>query len=149
MRAVCIARHRFLSEHFATFFEALAVEGVTAVGFDEGMRAAREEQPDLVLCDYDLLHAAALARWAGDAVLSAIPIVAVSLTRRPEEAPLAGRSGVVGYLYLPTLRTEDARRVLRAAQAARAQAARAQRAVCPPADALRWPLERTELQRLD
>ena len=144
MRAVCIARHRFLSEHYATFFEALAVQGVAAVGFEEGMRVAREEQPDLVLCDYELLLAAPLARWGRDPVLAAIPIVAVSLTRRPEEAPLAGKSGVVGFLYLPTLRAEDARRVLRAAELGRAQ-----RRVRPPADALRWPLERPELQRLD
>ena len=144
MRAVCIARHRFLSEHYATFFEALAVEGVTAVGFEEGMRAAREELPDLVLCDYDLLLAAPLARWQSDPVLAAIPIVAVSLTRRPEEAPLGGKHGVVGYLYLPTLRDEDARRVLHAAGVGRGE-----RRVRPPTDALRWPLERPELQRLD
>jgi hypothetical protein len=144
MRAVCIARHHFLSEHLATFFEALAVEGVTAVGFEEGTRAAREERPDVVLCDYDLLLAAPLARWEHDPVLADIPIVAVSLTRRPEEAPLAGKRGVVGYLYLPTLREEDARRVLRAARTERAD-----RGVRPPADALRWTLEHPELQRLD
>ena len=143
MRAVCIARHRFLSEHYATFFEALAVDGVTAVGFDEGIRLARAERPDIVLCDYDLLAAAPLAQWTGDSALAGIPIVAVSLTRRPDEAMLSGKSGVVGYLYLPTLHADDARRVRRAATAGRAGSVR------PPADALRWPLERTELQRLD
>ena len=144
MRAVCIARHRFLSEHYATFFGALDVESVTAVGFEEGMRSAREEMPDVVLCDYDLLLAAPLARWERDPVLATIPIVAVSLTRRPEEAPLAGKGGVVGYVYLPTLRDDEALRVLRAAGARRAQ-----RAVRPPADVLRWSLEHPELQHLD
>jgi CheY-like chemotaxis protein len=143
MRAVCIARHRFLSEHYATFFEALAVDGVSAVGFDEGMRLTRAGRPDIVLCDYDLLVAAPLAQWAADPVLADIPIVAVSLTRRQEEAMLTGKSGVVGYLYLPTLHADDARHILRAATAGRSSAVR------PPADALRWPLEHPELQRLD
>ena len=53
MRAVCIARHRILSEHYRAYFAALAVDAVPAVGFEEGMRLAREGPADVVICDYD------------------------------------------------------------------------------------------------
>ncbi|MDQ3696654.1 MAG: hypothetical protein M3373_01325 [Gemmatimonadota bacterium] len=133
MRAVCIARHRILSDHYRAYFRAVALEAVPAVGIAEGMRLAREVHADLVLCDYDLLVATALDQWERDPVLASIPVVAVSLTRRPEEAHALDVNGVAGFLYLPTLTPDDAACMLRAATG---------RGIGPPSDALRWPGER-------
>lgn len=129
MRAVCIARHRYLSEHIASVFADIDVHAVPAVGFEEGIALARRTGPSLVLCEYDLLAMAPLHRWERDRELGAIPIIAVSLTRRPEEAHLADTNGIAGFLYLPTLSAEDAWRVLHAATG---------HAVRPPGDALAW-----------
>jgi hypothetical protein len=52
------------------------------------MTIARSSFPDVVICDYDLLVAAPLADWERDPILCEVPIIAVSLTRRPEEAGL-------------------------------------------------------------
>lgn len=60
----------------------------------------------------DLLGARPLERWERESRLARVPILAVSLTRRPEEALVPASEGVAGFLYLPTLRAEDARRIL-------------------------------------
>jgi hypothetical protein len=136
MRAVCIARHRILSEHYRDRFAAIGLQVSPAVGFEEGMRLARRDFVDVVLCDYDLLVAAPLEMWERDPVLSEIPIVAVSLTRRPEEAHVVDVNGIAGFLYLPTLSDTDAACMLRAFTGT---------GVRPPAEALRWPSARREL----
>jgi hypothetical protein len=115
MRAVCIARHRFLSDHICLVFSSLDIECLTAVGFDEGLSVARSERPNLVLCEYDLLLNAPLSKWEEDPALANIPVIAVSLTRRPEEAHAAEGNGIAGFLYLPSLTPDSAWRVLRAA----------------------------------
>ncbi len=127
MRAVCIARHRFLSEHICSVFGALGLETHPAVGFDDGMALARAQVPDVVLCEYDVLAASLLDAWAVDPILAETPIIAVSLTRRHDEAPSIG-GPTAGFLYLPTLTDEDASIALRAMT----------RRVRPPGDALRW-----------
>jgi hypothetical protein len=127
VRAVCIARHRFLSEHICSVFGALGLDTRPAVGFDEGMTLARAQVPDVVLCEYDVLATSLLDSWAADPVLSETPIIAVSLTRRHDEAPTVG-GPTAGFLYLPTLTDEDANIALRAMT----------RRVRPPRDVLRW-----------
>jgi CheY-like chemotaxis protein len=116
VRALCVGRHRFLSQHIASVFRAMGLETTAAVGLDEAVAAARPVPPDVVLCDYDLLAALPLDRWERDPLLSRRPVIAVSLTRRSEERPLHNVNGIAGSLYLPTLRPEDALRVLRAAE---------------------------------
>lgn len=96
----------------ARFFGRLGVETTCAVGLAGAARVSASAAPDIVLCDYDLLATESLDAWEHDPLLSRIPIVAVSLTRRPEEAHLRDVNGIAGFLYLPTLRMEDARRVL-------------------------------------
>ena len=113
MRALCIGRHSYLSEHYARFFGRLGLETEGVVGLQAAAAIAAESQPDLVLCEYALLSAGALDGWERDERLGSIPVIAVSLTSRPEEVPLVDAHGVAGFLYLPTLRPEDARRVLR------------------------------------
>lgn len=132
MRAVCIARHRYLSEHISSVFNAIGIESLPAVGFDEGMRTARAQVPDLVICDYDLLVSAPLAEWERDLVLGVVPIIAVSLTRRPEEAHLMDSNGIAGFLYLPVIDEGAVSRIVHAATARR---------IRPPANAFRWTMD--------
>lgn len=114
MRALCTARHRFLSEHLSAWFGALDLECAVAVGLDDAIGVAAAFRPDVVLCEYDLLATAPLTAWERDPVLSRTPVVAVSLTRRPNEVHLLDVNGIAGFLYLPSLTTHDARRVLAA-----------------------------------
>ena len=100
----------------ARYFGRLGVETACAVGLDGAARASAASPPDIVLCDYDLLATESLEPWEHDPRLANIPVIAVSLTRRPEEAHLRDVNGIAGFLYLPTLRMEDARRVLGAAR---------------------------------
>ena len=132
MRAVCIARHRFLSEHISSVFSAIGIASIPAVGFDEGTRKTRTELPDLVICDYDLLVAAPLAQWESDDQLGVVPIIAVSLTRRPEEAHLMDTNGIAGFLYLPVIDEDAVARIVYAATARR---------IRPPVNPLRWTLD--------
>jgi hypothetical protein len=115
MRAVCISRHRILSDHVCSIFRDTGVECEPVVGFQEGMTITRSSFPDVVICDYDLLVAAPLADWERDPILSEVPIIAVSLTRRPEEAHLVDTNGIAGFLYLPLLGDGDAVRMVKEA----------------------------------
>lgn len=119
MRALCVGRHAFLSEHYARLFRAYGLDTLAAVGVEAAPALARQVDPDLVLCDYDLLGAPALVLLERDEMLSRIPVIAVSMTRKPAEVHLTGTEGIAGFLYLPTLRPEDARRVLGVVRAPR------------------------------
>ena len=107
-----MGRHRFLSQHLASVFREMGLETADAVGLDEALHAARRVPPDVVLCDYDLLATLSIERWERDPLLCRRPVVAVSLTRRPEEQLLVNVNGIAGCLYLPTLKRDDALRVL-------------------------------------
>ncbi len=110
--ALCVGRHRFLSDHLGLYFSRIGLRTHCVVGLDEGLEAARRLAPDVVLCDYDLLATVALDRWEHDAAFARVPVIAVSLTRRPEEMHLLDVNGIGGFLYLPTLDPEAALRVL-------------------------------------
>ena len=130
MRALCIARHRYLSEHVSSIFRDLGIVTMPAVGFLDGMAAARAVRPDFVACDLDLLAMAPRQEWLADGQLAAIPIIAVSLNRRPDDdGVLLDGAGLAGFLYLPTLLPEQVRD---AVHAATGQCVRA------PAHAFRW-----------
>jgi hypothetical protein len=130
MRLLCVARHQFLSEHLARFFEKFGVDTVPCVGFSEAIRLAAEQDADAVICEYDLLATIPLAQWETDPGLSETPIVAVSLTRHPGEAHLLDVNGIAGFLYLPTLEPQDAQRML--------AAVRRKRGAINPPDVLPW-----------
>ena len=112
MRVLCVGRHRFLGEHLARVFGGFGVATEAVVGLDDAPAAARRYGPDVVICDYDLLATMPLETWERDSLLSRTPVIAVSMTRHPEEACLLDVNGIAGFLYLPTLRAEDALRVL-------------------------------------
>jgi hypothetical protein len=44
-----------------------------------------------------------LDAWSRESVLTGVPVLAVSLTRRPEESVPAELCGLAGVLYLPAL----------------------------------------------
>jgi len=119
LRVLCVGRHHFLGDHLARFFEKFGLETAYAVGLEGAIAVARQVQPDVVICDYDLLATLPLDLWEQDALLSRTPVVAVSMTRRPEEGHVLDVNGIGGFLYLPTLRREDALVVLGAAVAPR------------------------------
>lgn len=114
MRVLCIGRHPFLSEHLCRFFESLGVDSIPCVGIDEAASLVPAHEPDAIICDYDLLATMSLGDWEQDPALSEVPVIAVSLTRHPGEAHLLDINGIAGFLYLPTLDREDARRLLAA-----------------------------------
>jgi DNA-binding NarL/FixJ family response regulator len=115
LRALCIARHRFLSEHIARYFAHWGLSTSSAVGLDAAADVAITAQPDVIICDYDLLASIPLAQWEQDGLLSTTPVIAVSLTRKTEELYLLDSNGIAGFLYLPTLDEIPALKIVRAA----------------------------------
>jgi hypothetical protein len=131
MRVLCIGRHPFLSEHLCRFFERLGLDTIPCVGVRAAARLVPVHEPDAVICDYDLLSTMSLADWERDPAVSDVPVIAVSLTRHPGEAHLLDVNGIAGFLYLPTLDREDARRLL--------AAIRPKRPRIDPPNVLPWP----------
>ncbi len=115
LRALCVARHYYLSEHIARYFAQMGVITTNAVGLESAVKAASDTLPDVVICDYDVLATIPLERWEHDVLLSKTPVIAVSLTRHAEELHLFDVNGIAGFLYLPTLEQGLALRILRAA----------------------------------
>jgi DNA-binding NarL/FixJ family response regulator len=115
LRALCIARHCYLSEHIARYFAQMGVATTNAVGLDSPIGSNGDAPPDVVICDYDLLASVPLEMWEHDRLLSRTPVIAVSLTRNAEELHLFDVNGIAGFLYLPTLEQESALRILHAA----------------------------------
>jgi hypothetical protein len=114
MRVLCIARHGVLSDHLASLFRGFGAESCSAVGLAEALAAARSFAPQAVICDYDLLATVSLTAWERDPQLARVPIVAVSLTRRPAELHALDVNNVAGFVYLPALDHEDGVRLLAA-----------------------------------
>ena len=115
LRALCVARHCFLSEHIARYFAAMGIVTTNAVGLESAADVAATCSPDVVICDYDVLATIPLDKWEHDGLLSKMPVIAVSLTRHAEELHLLDINGIAGFLYLPTLEKGPALRVLQAA----------------------------------
>jgi hypothetical protein len=104
---LCVGRHEYLSDHLGLFFRELGLDTECAVGVDGALRAALRAPPDVVVCDYELLATAQLDDWERDGVLSRTPVIAVSLTRRPDEGHPLDVNGIAGFLYLPALSPEE------------------------------------------
>lgn len=115
LRALCIARHCFLSEHIARYFAQLGIVTTNAVGLDSAAECVGDIPPDVVICDYDVLANVPLERWEHNTLLSKTPVIAVSLTRHAEELHLLDIAGIAGFLYLPTLEHASALQILKAA----------------------------------
>lgn len=114
MKALCVGRHRYLSEHFGQFFRKLGVDAACVVGLSDAVDVAGALRPDVVFCEYDLLATMPLEAWEQDPFLSRVPVIAVSLTRRSDEMHLLDVNHIAGFFYLPALTDDDARRLLHA-----------------------------------
>jgi DNA-binding NarL/FixJ family response regulator len=117
LRALCIARHSFLSAHLARYFAEMGVVTSDVVGLEAAVERATSISPDIVICDYDLLATIPLEQWEAHDLLSQTPVIAVSLTRQAQELHLLDVNGIAGFLYLPTLQHAPAMRILQAAAA--------------------------------
>ncbi len=103
MRVLCVGRHAFLSEHLCRFFREAGAECEPAVGAADAVRVAARWEPSVVVSEGDLLTTALLDEWAAEPSLASVPMLAVSLTRRPEEAPAPAINGLAPVVYLPSL----------------------------------------------
>jgi hypothetical protein len=116
-RALCVGRHPFLADHIARYFASLGVETRHAVGLENACTESKCFVPDVIIAEYELLAMLSLDAWERDELLSRTAVIAVSLTRRPQEAHLLDVNGIAGFLYLPLLDAEDAMRIIGAAAA--------------------------------
>jgi hypothetical protein len=112
MRAVCISRHVFLGEHICSIVRSAGIECQSVIGLREGIDASHAAGADVVICDYDLLATASRHEWQRGSDQGDLPIVAVSLTRRPEEAHLVDGRAIAGFLYLPGADRADVERTV-------------------------------------
>jgi len=103
MRLLCVGRHAYLSEHLCRYFRGLGADCSAAVGVSEAFSLATRYEPHVIVCDCDLITPALLDEWAVEPRTADVPLLAVSLTRRPEELPPVELMGVAGVLYLPAL----------------------------------------------
>jgi hypothetical protein len=102
------------------------------VGTQAAAQAAVRFEPQVVICEGDLLTSAVLESWAHDRSLTDVPVIAVTLTPRlddvaPLELPGADSAATI---YLPSLN--------RAQLAALLDSARSPRGVSAP---LQWRLQ--------
>jgi chemotaxis response regulator CheB len=112
MRVLCVGRHAFLSEHLCRFFRDAGAECEPAVGAAEALRMASRFEPHVVVSDCDLITPALLDSWTQEPALRNVPVLAVSLTRRPAEAAPAELCGLAAVIYLPGLDRERAAALL-------------------------------------
>ena len=103
MRLLCVGRHAYLSEHLCRYFRELGADCSAAVGASDALTLATSYEPHAIICDCDLITPALLDEWAVEPRMTDVPLIAVSLTRRPEELPPVELLGVAGVLYLPAL----------------------------------------------
>ena len=103
MRLLCVGRHAYLSEHLCRYFRELGADCAAAGGASDAIRIATRYEPHVIVCDCDLITPALLDEWAVEPRVADVPLLAVSLTRRPEELPPVELLGVAGVLYLPAL----------------------------------------------
>jgi chemotaxis response regulator CheB len=112
MRVLCVGRHAFLSEHLCRFFRDAGAECEPAVGAADALRVASEFEPNVVVSDCDLLTPALLDSWTREPALKNVPVLAVSLTRRPEESAPADMHSLAAVIYLPGLDRHQAAALL-------------------------------------
>jgi len=126
MRLLCVGRHAYLSEHLCRYFQELGADCAAAVGAADARVVAASFEPHVVVCDCDLLSPALLDEWATERFIAEAPLLAVSLTHRPEEMPPVELLGVSGVIYLPALDRTQVKALLAGAHR--------RRGVMPPDD---------------
>jgi hypothetical protein len=108
MRLLCVARHAFLSDHLCRYFGELGAQCESAIGVAKVPGVAESFEPHLVIVECDLLSQAVMDRWSREPALRDVPVLAVSLTRRPDECLPAEICGLAGVVFLPALDRAEA-----------------------------------------
>ena len=103
MRVLCVGRHVFLSEHLCRLFSELGAECAPAVGTADAVNVAEDFEPQVVVADCELLSTTVLDGWSVAPSLCDVSVLAVSLTRRPEETVAPDLCGTAAVIYLPGL----------------------------------------------
>jgi len=133
MRVLCVGRHAFLSEHLCRYFSDLGTQCEAVIGSSAISAAAARFEPNVMVCDSDLLTPALLDAWGADPALAGVSVLAVSLTRRPDEGMV--RAPDAGVIYLPALEREQVLALLTAASQPRGVRAPESWHMTPPAPA--------------
>lgn len=123
---VCISRHQYLSEHLCRVFGELGVQCEPVVGVAAAGDLAERFEPHLMVVEDALLSPAVLDDWAAMHVMRDVPVLAVSLTRRPEDGVSVAMHGIAGVIYLPALDRDAALALI--------ECARRPTGVVPPSD---------------
>lgn len=105
MRVLCVGRHAFLSEHLCRVFGAVGAVCEPAVGPAAVPACAARFEPDVVICEGDLLTPQVLESWAREPALAGVPVLAVSMTPRSDDLIAAELSAAdpAATVYLPAL----------------------------------------------
>ncbi|MBA3672519.1 MAG: hypothetical protein H0W68_10935 [Gemmatimonadaceae bacterium] len=119
MRVLCVGRHAFLSDHLCRYFGGTGAECQPVVGTKQVLSAASRFEPHVIIGDSELLTPALLDAWAQEPAMRDIPVLAVSLTRPPDEVPSGIASCPTAVIYLAGLDAAAAMRLLSGARRAR------------------------------
>lgn len=105
MRVLCVGRHAFLSEHLCRVFGAAGAHCEPVIGTTGVPRAAARFEPQVVVCEGDLLTTGVLESWTREAVLADVPVLAVSLSPRPDDVLPTDLYAIdpAAVIYLPSL----------------------------------------------
>ena len=114
MRVLCVGRHAFLSEHLCRVFSDAGGECEPVVGAGDALKNAASFEPHVAVVDCDLITPAFLDAWSVDTSLAGVPLLAVSLTRRPAELAPGDLCGLAAVVYLPSLEKGQATALLSA-----------------------------------
>ena len=114
MRVLCVGRHAFLSEHLCRVFSDAGAECEPVVGTVDALSNGPAFEPHVAVVDCDLITPAFLDAWSVDANLAGVPLLAVSLTRRPAETSPGDLCGLAAVVYLPALEKGQATALLTA-----------------------------------
>ena len=133
MRVLCVGRHAFLSEHLCRYFSELGTQCEAVTGSSAFLAAAARFEPSVVVCDSHLLTPALMDAWGADPALAGVSVLAVSLTRRPDDEVVPAPDA--GVIYLPALAREQVLALLAAACQPRGVQAPESWHMTPPAPA--------------
>jgi len=102
---LCVGRHAFLSEHLCRVFSAVGAVCEPLIGAVAVSQAAARFEPQVIVCEGDLLTTAVLESWAQDPALADVPVLAVSLTPRLDDVvpPDLLATDPAAVVYLPSL----------------------------------------------